>query len=258
MLNAELQLLCIWLKSNKLSLNVEKTFYMVFHRAKIKYKEPLDLNMNQYVLERTNSIKYLGVIIDNKLNWIEHIAYVKSKISKGIGIMYKARRCLNKKSLINLYHSYIYPYLIYCIEIWGAASQCHLNPIYLLQKKIIRIITFSEYLAHTAPIFIDLQILPLDKLFLDRVGIMMYKYNNGLLPDVMNTLYRRNHDVHSYNTRNNNHLRIAAGSRSFSNVSARVWNSLISNINIDVSLTIFKRNIKIYLLYNSLVLGYSR
>ena len=109
---------------------------------------------------------YLGVIVDHKLNWIDHITYVKNKISKGIGIMYKARRYLNKVSLKNLYYAYIYPYFTYCIEVWGPAAKCHLNSLSLLQKKIFRIMTFSPYLAHTAPIFIDLAILPFIKYLL--------------------------------------------------------------------------------------------
>ena len=70
---------------------------MIFHRSRIK---PNDINkvvIDNHELTRLNSANYIGVIIDHKLNWIEHISYVKSKISKGIGIMYKARQFLSKK-----------------------------------------------------------------------------------------------------------------------------------------------------------------
>ena len=77
--------------------------------------------MDDCSLNKVNSAKYLGVIIDHKLNWIDHIAYIKNKISKGIGIMYRARNFLNKSSLIGLYYSYIYPYFTYCLETWGCA-----------------------------------------------------------------------------------------------------------------------------------------
>ena len=53
--------------------------------------------MDNTILVKTSSLNYLGVIVDHKLNWIEHISYVRNKVSKGIGIMYKARRFLNKK-----------------------------------------------------------------------------------------------------------------------------------------------------------------
>ena len=53
--------------------------------------------MDNTLLAKTSSLKYLGVLVDHKLNWIEHTSYVRNKESKGIGIMYKARRFLNKK-----------------------------------------------------------------------------------------------------------------------------------------------------------------
>ena len=83
----------------------------------------------------------------------------------------------------------MYRYLIYCIEVWGISPHTHLKPLLLLQKKIVRIMTFSSYYAHTAPIFKDLKILTIDKLIVHITGITMYKFNNGFLPDVFNTLY---------------------------------------------------------------------
>ena len=103
-LNVELESLCIWFKSNKLSLNTQKNFYMVFHRARLKTTDnsSMDVIMDNNILTRVTSIKYLGIIVDIKLNWLDHITYVKAKISKGIGIMYKARKYLNKNSLKNI------------------------------------------------------------------------------------------------------------------------------------------------------------
>ena len=82
LLHTELCKLSIWLSSNKLSHNTNKTFYLLFHKARIKpviYMKKISMKMNGSIINRVNSIKYLGVIIDHKLNWIEHIAYVKIK-----------------------------------------------------------------------------------------------------------------------------------------------------------------------------------
>ena len=114
--NVELELLSRWFKANKLSLNAQKILYLLFHRARIKDYD-LCIAIDGSTLNRSSNIKYLGVIIDHKLTWCEHISHVKKKVSKGIGILYKARQFLDKKSLHNLYYSYIYPYLIYCIEV---------------------------------------------------------------------------------------------------------------------------------------------
>ena len=98
----------------KLSLNTQKTFYLVFHRAKIKDHD-ISIRIDGSTLNRSRNIKYIGVIIDHKLNWCEHIAHVKNMVSNGIGILYKAKQFPDKKSLHNLYYSYIYPYLIYIV-----------------------------------------------------------------------------------------------------------------------------------------------
>ena len=161
----------------------------------------LKLFMDKTNLREVECIKYLGVILDNKLSWIQHISYVKNKISKGIGIMYKARNYINKKALIGLYHSYIYPYFIYYIESWGNASNYHLDPLFVIQKRILRIPTFSSYDVPSDSLFKHTNILLLYKLVHYRIGIMMNKYANYLLPSVMKDLYTVNSDIHEHNTR---------------------------------------------------------
>ena len=115
--------------------------------------------MNNSPLSNIKNHKYLGVILDSKMSWIQHISYVKNKVAKGIGIMFKARTYLDRRSLINLYNAYIYPYLIYCVESWGNAAKCHLDPLYILHQKIVRLITFSNYnqAAHVPSEYIYLE-----------------------------------------------------------------------------------------------------
>ena len=189
-LNNELNKLSTWLKSNILSLNVNKTHYILFHRARINLPDAfLNVYMSNSRLTHVECCKYLGVILDSKMSWVQHITYVKKTFSKGIGIMYQARKYSNEKSLVGLYHSYIYPYLIYCVESWGNVAKCHLDSLFILQKKIIRIITFSSYDKSSQFLFTELNILPLCNLIQNIIGFMMYKLVNGLLPDVMNELY---------------------------------------------------------------------
>ena len=81
--------------------------------------------------------KLLDIIIDNKLKWNEHITYVKNKISKAVGILYKIRKFLDKSTLLTMYYSLVFPYLIYCNEIWGNASTVHLDAVIKIQKKCV-------------------------------------------------------------------------------------------------------------------------
>ena len=118
-LNTELISLNNWFKAKKLSTNTKQSFFMIFHRSRIKPNVINKVVIDNHELTQVNCTKYLGVIIDHKLNWIEHISYVKSKISKGIGMMYKARQFLTKKALLMLYHAYIYTYMTYTVLKFG-------------------------------------------------------------------------------------------------------------------------------------------
>ena len=108
---------------------------MVFHRAKIKTLGT-DVIMQNTSIQFVKSTKFLGVIIDNKLRWNDHIAYVKNKISKSLGILYKIRRYLDNTTLTNMYYSFVFPYLIYCVEIWESSLKSYLDPLVKIQKKM--------------------------------------------------------------------------------------------------------------------------
>ena len=82
---------------------------------------------------------------------LEHIQYIKNKVSKSVGILCKVQKYLDQQTLHNLYYTFVYPYLIYGVEIWGNACNVYLDPLVKLQKKCLRIITFSSYLEHTEP-----------------------------------------------------------------------------------------------------------
>ena len=155
-LNIELIKVSKWLKANKLTLNLSKTHFMVFHRARIKHVNDFVVNIDDKKIDSTLTTKFLGIIIDNKLKWTEHIKYIKNKISKSIGIIYKCRYILNKNTLCNLYNSFILPYLNYGIEIWGTTKKTYIDLLLKSQKKIVQLISHVGYRAHTDPIFCDL------------------------------------------------------------------------------------------------------
>ena len=113
-LNCEFAKLTEWLNANKLSINVSKSHYMVFHRSRRKINNG-NILLDTTILSPVTFTKFLEVILDDKLKWTHHISYIKNKISKGMGIILKARKVLKKKVLLQLYHSFVTPYLIYCL-----------------------------------------------------------------------------------------------------------------------------------------------
>ena len=133
-MNDELEKIQGWLNCYKLSLNVLKTHYMLFaHRNKCI--NDADIRINNISIQRVYVTKFLGVLIDSKLNWKNHIDYICKKIAKCIGILLKARKKLHRSSLISLYYSFAYPYFIYCNHVWGNSYKTHLEPIVLMQKS---------------------------------------------------------------------------------------------------------------------------
>ena len=151
-LNSDLAKLSKWFLSNKLTLNVQKSNFCVFTNNKLEIYN-YNIQIGNLTLAEKNSVKYLGLVIDNKLRWNAHISFVLGKISRYVGIFNKLKQYVPTQTLLLLYNSLIYPHLIYAVEIWGNASKTSLNPILLLQKKLVRIICGSDYLAHSAPLF---------------------------------------------------------------------------------------------------------
>ena len=81
---------------------------MVFHRSRIKTSD-INVVMQQDTIDRVNSTKFLGLIIDDKLKWHEHIQHVKHKIARSVGNLYKIRHYLNKETLLNMYYTFVFP-----------------------------------------------------------------------------------------------------------------------------------------------------
>jgi hypothetical protein len=110
-------------------------------------------------LKQTSNFKYLGVVIDANLNFKAQVLEIPKKVKRNIGAISKIRNFVTMDILINLYYSLIYPFLTYALVAWGNTYNTTVNPLAILQKKIIRLITFSNYQDHTNPLFIQLRLL---------------------------------------------------------------------------------------------------
>ena len=162
LINDELQEIAFWLKVNKLSLNIKKTHFMLFTSNR-KAKPDIAISIEGYPIDEVSYTNFLGVYIDNRLNWKKHISVIFGTVSRAIGIVVRARKFPNADALKTLYNSFIYPYYIYCNHVWGNACMSTLKPLILLPKRIIRIITGSKRLSHTDPLFKERSLLKLEE-----------------------------------------------------------------------------------------------
>ena len=147
-INKELTKISNWLKANKLSLNAKKTKFMIFHMPQKKIEYPV-LQIDGAYIECVNDFNFLGITINNHLNWQSHTNKIANKISKTIGILNKLKHFLPPNTLYIMYNALILPHINYGLLLWG--HQAH--QIVKLQKKAIRIISLNKYNAHTSLIF---------------------------------------------------------------------------------------------------------
>ena len=248
-LNSELMKIVEWMNANKISLNVKKTQFMIVSGSKTVSQGMDDVKINGNKIEMVNCTKFLGVYIDNKLSWAKHIAYIKSKISKAIGIICKARKKLDKAILLTLYYSFVQPYFLYGIEIWGNSYNKYMDSLFLLQKKAMRIIKCVGPKDTTVNIFKEFKVLKLSQLYNVSVAVFMYKFVKGNLPDIFSHMYSSNFNVHSYNTRNINNLRIPycrliIVKQQIRYTGVKIWNYIRCRINYNCSVHSFRRNVK--------------
>ena len=181
--NLELSKLSEWFRANRLSLNVAKTNYVLFGtRRKCLSDTHFSISINGNIIERATSTKFLGVYIDQDLNWKNHTAEIAKKISKSLGILNRVKYILPRSSLITLYRTMIHPYLIYCNIIWGGASLFALNRLVCLQKRALRLITCSYFRSPSNPLFIKLGILKLQDIHKYQSLMFLYKFKCNLLP----------------------------------------------------------------------------
>ena len=162
--NNDLAIIAEWLKVNKLSLNIKKTHFMCFS-AKYKSRPGISLQIDGEAIAEVNKSKFLGVVIDNKLSWKDHISFVCRKVARGIGVIIKARKVLHNESLKCLYYSFIYPYMIYCNPVWGSACKTNIESLQVLQKRAVRIILGVHPRSPSEPLFTTLKFLNCKNIF---------------------------------------------------------------------------------------------
>ena len=247
-MNSDLNKIEEWLFCNKLSLNVLKTHYMIF-TPRNKIIEDISLYVNDTAIHRVYVTKFLGVQIDSKLSWKDHIDYICKKLSKCVAILAKARRKLPKSCLISLYYSIAYPYFIYCNHVWGKNYQSVLEKLILAQKKIIRVITSSPYRAHTEPLFAANRMLNVHDINEYCIGIFMYNTINSNVPTLFENFFRQNNNIHRYETRISQNLHLTKCKSNVRKFSVRingamVWNSLPEDLKQSHSLLIFKKRLR--------------
>lgn len=197
--NSDLKIFHQWCVSNRLTINLDKTYYMLFTNKPVKSLPPLKYDTS--IIQRTKQHKLLGVTFDETMTFKQHISELVLKLSKIVSLLLQVRDFMPNDVLKILYNAHVLPHLQYCAPIWCNTYPTHLLPLLITQKKIIRIITNSGYFEHTQPLFKNMSMLKLFDLNKLQISIFMYKsFSTDNMPLLL--------PQHNYSTRTRENLRI--------------------------------------------------
>ena len=204
------------------------------------------IHMNGKPVSQVDTTEFLGVYIDSRLTWNEHIHYISKQVSKGIGIMTKLKFMLPQNIMRSIYLSLVYPYLTYCSTIWSGTTKSNLSRLHVLQKRAVRTIAMAKSRSPTSPIFAKLNILKLNDIFEVNIAAFTYRYQNSLLPSRFEDFYVFNQSVHSYNTRHATDIRIGNVRRTkykhcLKYRSAKIWNNLPDDMKFCKTIASFRK-----------------
>ena len=250
-INNSLNSTCDWLRANKISVNVDKTKYLLFSYKKL-FTLP-DIVLNDSIIQRTDRIKFLGVVLDEKLNFDHHINYILGKTSKTLGVLYRVKQILPVHIVKSLYSTFILPYFLYGIEVWFGSSGFSRNKIFIQQKRVVRTIAGLPFNHHTSAHFKQLKILKFHDLYERQVAVIMHQSINRDMYHCISSRLILHSNVHSHATRNRNLYAVPRFAKAKSQKSllyncVSTWNRISQLFNHDLSLNSFKVKLTDYYL----------
>ena len=250
-MNCEMTKVLNYCSINKLSVNMKKTNFMLITSSR---KKVTPINILKF--EQKACIKYLGVYIDQHLNWKDQITHVKNKVSKNIGILYKLRHYVSIHVLKQLYYTLIYPYLSYAVVVWGNTYQSNLNKLCSLQNKCIRCMFFADSRESSQVFYKLLDILKFDNIVKLSTCTLAHKIFNksSYIPSLFHDSLTIVSSLHKYNTRyaskGNFHrpkVRTNTGKFTFVYAASKLWETVPTNLK-RLSINGFKKRYKNHLL----------
>ena len=232
--NREAALVDKWFKANKLTTNSKKASnFLLSHCTREGLTTNFKIEMGSVTLRRVKSVKYLGVILDEKVTWSEHIDDLSKRLSSAAGIFSKLRYYINAKTMIEMYHSLFNSKLQYAILCWGSASATKISKLQVLQNKAIRNMNKAPRYYRLDNFYLNQRILKVHDLYNLEVAKFMHSHFHGLLPICFSTFFVEIRYLHRYNTRHSSlrnynvtNFRTSKGQKSIQFLGPKIWNSV--------------------------------
>lgn len=174
----------------------------------------------------TKEIKYLGVNLQDNLQFTNHIDYIVTKLNIINNIIFKMRLLVSQKTLIKMYYALAYPHIIYCITNWALTYKTKLNRVKIAINNILRTISFVNRKdhIHIFTLYNNLKLQNLTQIIATRILIEYAKFDKTTIKHNYNTRNKSKNNVilKQYNTNK--------GKNTFSNVASKLYNLLPTEI----------------------------
>lgn len=251
-IEADLKTIKHYFNSLGLDINTNKTKYVQFQgRARLEFftQRSLNIMLGSEKLERVDSYKYLGLIIDECLTFKPHIDHIKKKIIPMIFAIRRIRCTISEKMAYQLYYAYVNSHLIFMNPLWSVANEALLNQLFVLQKKCLRFIQLKDRLSSSSNLFSE-KILPLPVINDYNLLILAFKIKHNLIRN--NITIRYVNEIHNYGTRQINNFHIVKyetkyGFADFYRRGLIKYNELNDDIKRFRTLGVFKKRLREFL-----------
>lgn len=242
--NHDLKLITVWLRANKISLNVNKTKILIFRPERKIITKKLNFRISGQKIHISKEVKYLGIILDEQLKWKKHLQTIQQKLSRANGMLSKIRHFVSKEAIRAIYFSLFHCHLGYGCQIWGQAQNDTFKTIEILQNKALRIINFTKDWRKTAdPLYLKSDILKLkDNINLNNCQLA-FDFFAESLPKPLQKLLTKMQDIHNHNTRSTNSYQLAVplvrtnlyGKNSIQFKTVSIWNQTLAKLKINIT-----------------------
>lgn len=249
----DLSLIDQWLNIHQLTPNRSKSNYILFHnrrRNEVFINRALNISFGSHIIKRVESIKYLGLIIDEELIFDRHIDSIIKKVTPYIFAIKRIRQHLSDKTAISLYHAYINSRFSYMNKIWCVSLKSKIESIEVIQRKALRIILKKSWYCSRSELYSQ-SIIPISLNALLATNIFVFKIIHNSVKNNVNINVAS--DRHDHLTRMRDNLVVSRFKTVFASKNIYVrgvqeFNAIPNNIKNFNSLAIFRKRLKEYYL----------
>ena len=221
-----------WCLSNKLTINDSKTCFILFHtKNKPVPKDFSAIQIDDIIIKRVDNTKYLGLFIDEKLNWTNHVHFVCRSLTKYFGIFNKIKSLVTRPLARQLYFSFVYSRIQYGLEIYGTCSAGLLSKLQTLQNGLLKLLLCRNYRESTNVIHSELKILKVKEIRIVNLANFVNNCLLGNLPAPFNLYFQYRNSMYGFRNQNLNvpWARTTCGSLRTQVSGAKLWNGLLNH-----------------------------